>query len=389
MMKLAALLIVIVGAAARAIQKEGPVCHDDQCLYAVNFDVCARVQTTTVFPPTETTTVTSTILLNGLHRRDAQRGGQPRTRTTSTSTLVEIIDSSTPVQTSSTTSVAVEASSTTDVVTSETATSVADATSSSTSSSTASRVADGVATVPITITLPIGRRDALPTQFATVSRKDIVVPAFEFDGCEGKSALQSACSCLGVAAATVTESTRTVTSTHTVCPTDIAIAGFSQCENSCANTLDDRANCGVCGNQCAPGLYCLDGKCSGRQFELHRRDDDEDGTDGDEPLVSEGQIEYTIGTLNEDDVPRDFRKRGDLEDLVPDESDEALVSEGPVSYSISSLDEEDIPREFRKRGDLEDSVPDESDEALVSEGPVSYSISALDEDAIPREFRRR
>lgn len=70
MMKLAALLIAIVGAAARAIQKEGPVCHDDQCefvpldtnltlliprlgLYAVNFDVCARVQTTTVFPPTE------------------------------------------------------------------------------------------------------------------------------------------------------------------------------------------------------------------------------------------------------------------------------------------------------------------------------------------------
>ena len=38
--------------------------------------------------------------------------------------------------------------------------------------------------------------------------------------------------------------------------------GLSDCDGTCADLLNDRDHCGVCGKPCAPGLACVDGTCN-------------------------------------------------------------------------------------------------------------------------------
>jgi hypothetical protein len=46
-------------------------------------------------------------------------------------------------------------------------------------------------------------------------------------------------------------------------PACVCAPGQVACDDSCVDITTDVANCGACGDACAPGLLCLDGVCTG------------------------------------------------------------------------------------------------------------------------------
>jgi hypothetical protein len=60
-----------------------------------------------------------------------------------------------------------------------------------------------------------------------------------------------------------------------VCP-----PGEASCDGECVGLVQDRANCGACGNVCRTGQLCVEGQCRGDRLSTTRCEDDARCDDG-------------------------------------------------------------------------------------------------------------
>ncbi|KAF1998587.1 hypothetical protein P154DRAFT_577694 [Amniculicola lignicola CBS 123094] len=219
------------------------------------------------------------------------------------------------------------------------------------------RVPDKRMTMSLKISLPVRQAQA---PFVTATPE---VPIFPDGSCDDGKAFSSACSCMGVTAAVITSPSRSaVTETYTVYPTNTS--GVSN------------------------------------KIRKIRRDglEDVEDTIDDELVASEGDVIFSIDTLDEEEYLRQAtnvatakakaKRHGALDEMEGQIDDKFVASEGPVNFSVSTLESEDQAKRssdakpgFVRRDGALDEVEDTIDEELVaSEGSVSFSVSTLDDE---------